>query len=307
MLCSTQIRAAYFFSLTGLLFTLGCSAQEESGLYPDDLLSQIRAISDSGNENLPESIAFVKVAESHRPWSAIIEGGSEETFISARSAFQIRYANRTVMLDSGMDEEVHRYYGFGRDEPYFPDANAKLQQALLQADQIIITHEHGDHIAGVIRSPEFSELAPKTLVNVAQIYSLLIKPQLPQIQITQEQADSFDVAHYSIVHAVAPGIVLIRSAGHTPGHQMVYVRTSAEREFLFIGDIAWALANITELQLRSAETRSRIGEDAGALMQQMRWIKARMDEDSIVIVPSHDDQLLQRYAADGILESSLRL
>lgn len=287
--------------------SMNLSAQQSFTPYPNDLLPRIRNAATSIPGNPPQSIAFTKVAESHRPYSAIIEDGSDETFISARAAFQIRYANSTIMIDSGMDEEVHRYYGFGRDEPYFAEANQRLQQALLNASQIIITHEHGDHVAGILRSPFLNQLASKTLMNEAQVNTLINSPQLPQIQLSREQADRFKVVEYGRILAVAPGIVLIKSPGHTPGHQMVYVKTANNREFLFIGDIGWSLDNITELKPRPEQTASRIGEDVEALMYQMSWIKQRMDENDWIVVPSHDDKLLIQYTAQGVLANSLRL
>ena len=300
-------RQITFAGLALLFVCLNLSAQESFTPYPNDLLMRVRNAATSIAGDLPQSIAYAKVAESHRPYSDIIEGGSDETFISARAAFQIRYAQRSIMIDSGMDEEVHRYYGFGRVEPYFAETNEGLQRALLAASQIIITHEHGDHVAGVIRSPFLDQIASKTLMTEAQVKTLINNPQLPQIQITEEQAKNFRVVEYGTILAVAPGVVLIKSPGHTRGHQMLYVKTANNREYLFIGDIGWSLDNITELKLRPAQTIARIGEDPDALMKQMIWIKDRMDQDGLIIVPSHDDLLLKKYAAEGILSNSLRL
>ena len=52
---------------------------------------------------------------------------------------------------------------------------------------------------------------------------------------------------------------------------------------------------------------SRAMIDPQALMQQMTWIKQVMDEDGLIVVPSHDDRLLTRYAAEGLLGTSLEL
>jgi hypothetical protein len=54
---------------------------------------------------------------------------------------------------------------------------------------------------------------------------------------------------------------------------MVYVRLDSGREYLFIGDVAWTLANITQFKLRPANTMRRISEDAAALTYQLHWIK----------------------------------
>ncbi len=283
------------------------SAQESLSYYQDDFLSRVQNAATSIPGDLPQSIAYTKVAESHRPYSDIIESGSDQTFISARTAFQIRYAQSTIVIDSGMDEEVHTYFGFGRIEPYFPTANQNLQDALLQAEQIIITHEHGDHIAGVIRSPFFTQLAPKTILTEAQVETLKNRPQLPQIALNQEQAAQFRVVEYGLLLAVSPGVVLIKAPGHTPGHQMVYVKIQNGREYLFIGDIGWSMDNINQLKLRPPQTIARIGEDPVTLMQQMRWTRERMEQDGLIIVPSHDDLQLKQYVEEGLLSDSLRI
>ncbi len=247
----------------------------------------------------------MKVAESHRTYAAVIEDGSEDPFISARSAFQIVYPDGSIMLDSGMDETVHRFYGFGRVEPYWPDVNDTVQAALRRAQLIIITHEHGDHVAGVLRSDYRDELAPKTILTKDQVRTLTLAPQLPEITLTPAQARDYIVVDYELILPVAPGVVLIKSPGHTHGHQMVYAQLAGGQEFLFIGDIGWSLDNITELKLRPAATIARVKEDPQALMHQMTWIKQVMDEDGLIVVPSHDDRLLTRYAEEGLLGTSL--
>ncbi len=277
----------------------------ESESYPNDLLPQIRRAATTVSGELAVSINFVKVAESHRTYAAVIEDGSEELFISARTAFQIVYPQGSIMLDSGMDEAVHRFYGFGREEPYWQERNAAVQAALRRAQLIIITHEHGDHVAGVLRSDYREELAAKTILTQDQVRTLNLAPQLPEIALTPTLARTYIIVDYELILAVAAGIVLIKSPGHTPGHQMIYARLAGGQEFLFIGDIGWSLDNITKLKLRPAETIARIGEDPQALMYQMTWIKRVMDEDGLIIVPSHDDRLLTRYAEEGLLGTTL--
>lgn len=277
----------------------------ESELYPEDLLQRVRETAQTIPGELPQSINFVKVAESHRTYAAVIEGGSEDPFISARTAFQVVYPEGTIMLDSGMDEEVHRFYGFGRDEPYWQNVNDEIQAALRRAQLILITHEHGDHIAGVIRSDYRNELAAKTILTKNQVRTLSLAPQLPEIMLTPERARDYIVVDYELLLPVAPGIVLIKAPGHTHGHQMIYVRTQDDAEFLFIGDIGWTLDNITEQKLRPAGTIARVREDPQALTHQMAWIKGVMDNDDVIVIPAHDDELLSGFADDGTLGTSL--
>ncbi len=295
--------------LISLLLSIACYGDSliprQSTPYPDDLLARARLAATVIPGELATAINVAKVAESHRTYAVIIEDGSDDMFISARTAFQVLYPEGSVMLDSGMDEEVHRYYGFGREEPYWQDVNDDVQVALRRTQLIIITHEHGDHIAGVIRSDYRDELASKTMLTKNQVRTLTFAAQIPQIRMTPEQARDYIVVDYELIMPVAPGIVLIKSPGHTPGHQMVYIRLSGGEEFLFIGDIGWSLDNITELKTRPAATAARIKEDPQALMHQMTWIKQVMNDDGIIVVPSHDDRLLKKYVEDGLLGESL--
>jgi glyoxylase-like metal-dependent hydrolase (beta-lactamase superfamily II) len=294
------------FSLNAVAAETGNLVPRESVPYPADMLQRVRLASVAVPGELATSINFTKVAESHRPYAAIIDGGSDDTFVSARTAFQIRFPAGSIMLDTGMDQEVHRTYGFGRVEPYWQDANDNVQSALRDARLIIITHEHGDHVAGVIRSDYRDELVSKTILTKDQVRTLTFAAQIPQIKLTPEQARDYVVVDYELLLPVAPGVVLIKSPGHTPGHQMVYVQLAKGEEFLFIGDIGWSLDNITKLKLRPAATIARVKEDPQALMNQMIWIKQVMDEDGLIIIPSHDDRLLTRYVEEGLLGTSLQ-
>ena len=271
--------------------------------YSADLLRQIRDASRAIPGALPTSINFVKFAESHRTYSVVIEDGGEEPFISARTAFQIVYQDGSVMIDAGMDQTVHQFYGFGRVEPYWPERNQMVQDALRQANMVLITHEHGDHIAGVIRSDIRDEIASKTILTKAQVNTLIDSPQLPEIGLTENLAAKYIVIDYDKFLPIAPGIVLVRAAGHTPGHQIIYAQLETGMEYVFIGDIGWSLDNVIEIKPRPQSTINRIGEDPQALVTQLTWLNGLLKE-NLLVIPSHDDSLLIEYAAEGLLNDS---
>jgi glyoxylase-like metal-dependent hydrolase (beta-lactamase superfamily II) len=304
------------FALLGILVMAGVAAlaahgetlvTQDAQAYSADLLARVRAAAATIPGALPTRINYLKVAESHRPMSDIIEGGSKENYISARTAFQVVYPSGSVMIDSGMDQTVHKFFGFGREEPFWPERNAAVQQALKQACLIVVTHEHGDHVAGVIRSDARKEIGAKTMLTREQVRTLSLYPQMPEIRLTPEQARDYIVVDYENYLPVAPGMVLIKAPGHTPGHQMVYVRLDSGREYLLIGDVGWTLDNVSQLKLRPAATMRRISEDASALMHQLRWIKSVMDQDKLVVIPSHDDKLLQELSAKQLIGEQLML
>jgi hypothetical protein len=103
---------------------------QEAQPYGANLLARVRIAAATVPGAQPSGINYIKLAESHRPLADIIEGGSKDDYVSARTAFQVVYPTGTVMIDSGMDQAVHRFFGFGREEPYWPERNAAVQEAL---------------------------------------------------------------------------------------------------------------------------------------------------------------------------------
>jgi hypothetical protein len=83
---------------------------QEAQPYGSDLLVRVRAAATTIPGARPSRINYVKLAESHRPLADIIDGGSQDDYVSARTAFQVVYPTGTVMIDSGMDQAVHRFF-----------------------------------------------------------------------------------------------------------------------------------------------------------------------------------------------------
>jgi glyoxylase-like metal-dependent hydrolase (beta-lactamase superfamily II) len=248
-------------------------------------------------------INVLKFAESRRSKKFSVQGAADEPSIQARTVFQVVYADGQVMIDSGMDEQVHRFFGRGVVEPYYPDAAKKVEQALRNARAIIITHEHGDHVAGVIRTPFLAELAPKTLVTRAQVQTLETDPQMPEIKITPAMASRYNVVDYEKYLPFGPGVALIKAPGHTPGSQMVYVALESGREYLFIGDTAWHMDGVRLIKGKDAPW---VQEDAPALLAQLKWLnQLSRAEKNLFVIASHDDDEHKELIEKGVLANGL--
>jgi len=248
-------------------------------------------------------INVLKFAESRRSKKFSVQGAPDEPSVQARTVFQVVFADGTVMIDSGMDEQVHRFFGRGVIEPYYPDAAKQVERALRSARAIIITHEHGDHVAGVIRTPLIAELAPKTLLTRTQIQALESDPQMPEIKITPDIASHYNVVDYEKFLPFGPGMALIKAPGHTPGSQMLYVALESGREYLFIGDTAWHMDGVRLIKGKDAPW---IQEDQAALLAQLEWLnELYRTEKNVFIIASHDDEERKELIAKGILGDGL--
>lgn len=247
-------------------------------------------------------VNVLKFAESLRSKKFSVQGAADQPSVQARTVFQIVFADGTVMIDSGMDEQVHRFFGRGAIEPYYSGAAKEVEQALRNARAIIITHEHGDHVAGVIRS-QLAELAPKTVLTRAQVEGLETNPQMPEIKITSEMAGRYNVVDYQKYLPFGPGIALIKAPGHTPGSQMVYVALESGLEYLFIADTAWHMDSVRLIKGKAAPW---IQEDEPAILAQLKWLNGLLQtEKNLFIIASHDDDEHKDLIARGVLGNGL--
>jgi len=267
-------------------------------------ISEIRRTATLIPGRRPSRINVLKFAESRRTKNFSVKGEPASPSVQARTVFQVIYPDGYVMVDAGMDQPMHKQIGRGADEPYFPEQAQQVDRALRGARAIIFTHEHGDHVTGVIRTPYLSELAPKTILTRAQVRTLETTPQFPDLRITDEQAQRYHVIDYDRYMAFAPGWALIKAAGHTPGSQMMFITLDSGREYLLIGDAAWHMDGVRKVVGKDAPW---IVEDTAAVTDQLKWLNTlSMTDKNLVIVASHDDDehkdLIARKLLGGKLE-----
>ena len=213
------------------------------------------------------------------------------------------YRDGTVMVDSGMDLQVHKFFGRGVEEPYFPEQAREVERALRSAKAIVMTHEHGDHVGGVIRSAFFAELAPKTVLTRTQVQTLLTEPQMPEIKITPETAKRFIVVDYEKYYPFAPGMALIKAPGHTPGSQMIYLVLESGKEYVLAGDVAWHMDGVRTITGKDAPW---ITEDEASIHDELSWLNMLIrTERNVTVVLSHDDEQRQDYIKQKLLGDRL--
>jgi glyoxylase-like metal-dependent hydrolase (beta-lactamase superfamily II) len=266
-------------------------------------LTDIRRVAALIHGRKPLRVNVLKFAESHRTKNFVVKGESADPSTQARTVFQVVYADGSVMVDAGMDLPMHTQIGRGADEPYFTDQAQQVDKALRSARSIIFTHEHGDHVTGVIRTPYLNELAPKTIFTRQQVRTLETSPQFPDLKLTKEQAQRYRIVDYDKYMAFAPGWTLIKAAGHTPGSQMMFITLDSGREYLLIGDAAWHMDNVRKATGKDAPW---IVEDTAAVNDQLKWLNGlSVSEKNLVIVASHDDDEHKALVAKKMLGGKL--
>jgi glyoxylase-like metal-dependent hydrolase (beta-lactamase superfamily II) len=172
--------------------------------------------------------------------------------------------------------------------------------ALKFASIIVVTHEHADHIGGLLSSPWLELELARTKLNAEQLANL--DRYNPSYR--KEGFATYKPITYGKYLALAPGVVLIRAPGHTPGSQMVYVKLANGQEYLFTGDVAWTLRNIDLVRGRPRATAMFLSEDRDAVMSELAALSAlKTAEPHIHIVPGHDLDAVTALEKQGLLKA----
>jgi glyoxylase-like metal-dependent hydrolase (beta-lactamase superfamily II) len=268
-----------------------------TGSYSAPLLSDVRRAASLIPGEAPTAIHVVPLNPFRLPLASIIEGGSAELVDASNPVFQIRFPRGWIAVDAGIDRAFAAESKTFSDEQY-----ASIQAMLRDARLVVVTHEHEDHVAGVIRSPFLAAVQQHTLLTRAQVRSLMTSPSDPRIRLDSAAASRYLVLDYDPIVPIAPGVVLIKAPGHTPGSQMVYVRLASGSEIVLAGDVAWHGSGIaTQRQKPDSVTRSFGGEDRPAIATELRWLKGAMTSGVTVIV-AHDQANIASLVARGVLK-----
>jgi glyoxylase-like metal-dependent hydrolase (beta-lactamase superfamily II) len=292
-------------STAGALATLAgfaTSTAAQASPYTDTLIGAVRRLAAAVPGDLPTSLHYLSIAGAHAPASLAVEGAAQDPVDFAFPVFQIRYRHGWIVVDAGMDREVA-----GSELTFHQVRYDQVQQALRQARLILVTHEHHDHVAGVIRSPYLEEVAARTLLTRAQVQTLLERPNSPAIKLDSVAAARYRTVDYDLLLPLAPGVVLIKAPGHTPGSQMVYIRLSSGREVILAGDVAWLMTGIQNRQQKPDSASRGLSEDRSMIQPELEWLNAIATTTGIVVLPCHDAAWLAGWRDRGVLKEGLDL
>lgn len=279
------------------------SHMPSSGSYAIDM-TQVRALADSIPGGGPDEVRVETVGTITFPKTAVVAGDGWEGTALPVSAFQLVYPDKTILLDTGFDEATMKA-GDAAVSGYDSAAYQRIVSAMNKAALILITHEHWDHAAGLFAQPNLEQLLPLTKLNAEQVEHA---DRLAPSVFPEALRQAYKPVSFENYLAVAPGVVLIRAAGHTPGSQIIYVKRADGREYLFIGDVAWHKRNIDLVRERARlVTWWFLREDRDAVMLQLSELnRLQREEPAMLIMPGHDPAVLASAIEAGHLSKEFR-
>ncbi len=271
----------------------------DESLYGIDI-DKVRALSASMEGPLPTKVIAEAPVGIEFPGAAVITGWSWAPHSLPIYAYQVVYPDGHIMIDAAMNEEQA---AIGGGASFFDqDSYARLVAALSGAKQIVFTHEHYDHVGGAVAHPDAIALLERVRLTDLQ---LAYPEKWGPVRYPAGALDDYEPLSYDGMLAIAPGVVLVEAAGHTPGSQIVYVQRDDGQEYFFIGDVAWNYAGIDQVRTRpNLVSYGFLGEDRPRTHAQVAELKRLEAENpTLAIIVGHDASRTSNQIASGVLGS----
>lgn len=162
----------------------------------------------------------------------------------------VRTGGRTILVDAGLGVEF----------PDFPRAGQtvhRLEAAGIDpgsVTDVVLTHLHMDHIGGLLTDGLKARLRPDLRVHLATAeaefwekpdFSQTVMPG-PIPDVLRRTATQFltdyrgQLRPFETEYEVAPGVLISRTGGHTPGHSIVRLESRGD-QLTFAGDAVFAV------------------------------------------------------------------
>lgn len=161
----------------------------------------------------------------------------------------VRSGDQTILVDAGL----------GLEFPDFPRAGQTVQRLeaagvdLASVTDVVLTHMHMDHVGGLLTDGLKARLRPDLRVHAATAeaefweapdFSRTVMPQpIPDVlrRVATQFLDEYrgQLQTFETEYEVAPGVLITRTGGHTPGHSVVRLESRGEK-LTFAGDAVFA-------------------------------------------------------------------
>jgi glyoxylase-like metal-dependent hydrolase (beta-lactamase superfamily II) len=161
----------------------------------------------------------------------------------------VRSGERTILVDAGL----------GLEFPDFPRAGQTVQRLeaagvdLGSVTDVVLTHLHMDHVGGLLTEGLKERLRPDLTVHAATAeaefwaapdFSQTVMPQpIPDVlrRVATQFLDEYhgQLRTFENEYEVAPGVLISRTGGHTPGHSVVRLESRGDK-LTFAGDAVFA-------------------------------------------------------------------
>jgi glyoxylase-like metal-dependent hydrolase (beta-lactamase superfamily II) len=174
-----------------------------------------------------------------------------DAFDWALNVVVVRSGDKTILIDAGLgaDPDLHL--------PKAGQLIHRLEAAgidLASVTDVVLTHMHMDHIGGLLVDGVKDRLRPDLQIHVASAeVKFWESPDFTHTDMPQGFPDALRAAakkfaamyhnhlrQFDEEHEIAPGVIVRRTGGHTPGHSVVRVMSGSDA-LTFAGDAVFTV------------------------------------------------------------------
>ena len=222
--------------------------------------------------------------EAWSPYRALYPAaGAAENFTFNTQGFLLRTPGAAIVVDTGLGPGPHERLGGVRGRLLEELGAAGAQPG--EIDIVLFTHLHGDHVGWNVVDGEPSFARARHLVPERD-WQYFGDPErssryphiAQQVEPLQERGM---LETTSGEEQLAPGVRLLPTPGHTPGHQSVLIESDGERAVL-IGDVAHHPAQVQE-----TAWGPRFDEDSRAAARTRRRVMEQLEFESPLVIAGH--------------------
>ncbi|UVF22734.1 MBL fold metallo-hydrolase (plasmid) [Microvirga terrae] len=174
-----------------------------------------------------------------------------DAFDWALNVVMVRSGNQTILIDAGLGPDPNL------NLPRAGQLIKRLESAgidLASVTDVVLTHMHMDHIGGLLVEGVKDRLRPDLRIHVAAAeVKFWESPDFTHVHMPAGFPDALratakrfveeyrsQLLQFDDEHEVAPGVLVTRTGGHTPGHSVVRLASGGDR-LTFAGDAVFAV------------------------------------------------------------------
>ncbi len=170
---------------------------------------------------------------------------AHDVFDWALNAVVVRSGSQTILVDSGIGGEVPDFRRAGQLGHRLAAAGIDLGSVT----DVVLTHMHFDHVGGLLVDGVKEKLRPDLRIHVSAAEAKFweapdfSRTGMPPVLVETARSASrrfldeyrSQLRTFEKEQDVAPGVVVARTGGHTPGHSVVRIASGGNR-LVFGGD-----------------------------------------------------------------------
>lgn len=237
-------------------------------------------------------------------------------------AWLIEHPEGLIVVDTGESSRAMEPGYFPRWHPYYrlsvrmhvaPDQEIGPRIRALGLDPldvrtVVMTHMHTDHAGGLEHFPNSQILLSKTELSAYRSRKAKLDGYLPHrapewfAPETLTLSDgAFGGFNASQVLTDAGDVRVVETSGHTPGHVSVIVDEGEGHQVFIAGDTSYTEQAMLDNAIDGVNPKAAVTRETLARIREFAF------ENSVVYLPTHDSESVQRLASRTAVGAATRL